>query len=150
VVLHEPGLRLTGVAQGAVPGPRAVAAVRPEDFRPVAGATGPAAAGDTGGNAVRVRVEVVEFHGREVAAEGVTESGQVVHFRLPDRVRPGEEIELTVPAERVLVFDPGAGTGSGSRGGTGAGTGGDAVTGPQAPVGAVRAPRTHDADGGTA
>ncbi|WP_281274184.1 hypothetical protein [Sphaerisporangium album] len=34
----------------------------------------------------------------------MTESGRVVHFRVPDRVRPGEKIELSVAADRVLVF----------------------------------------------
>ncbi|HEV7930899.1 MAG TPA: ABC transporter ATP-binding protein [Actinomadura sp.] len=152
VVLGEPGLRLTGVAQGAVPGPRAVAAVRPEDFRPAGDS-----AGDSAGNSVRVRVEVVEFHGREVAAEGITESGQVVHFRLPDRVRPGEEIELTVPAERVLVFDPETGSGATTAATTGATTGDGAVAGPEvlpgseAPAGAPRGVGAGaGADGGTA
>ncbi|WP_198167478.1 ABC transporter ATP-binding protein [Microbispora sp. ATCC PTA-5024] len=96
VILAEPGMRLTGLAQrgGRAGGARAVAAVRPHDFRLGAGRD----------NAVQVRVEVVEFHGREVAAEGVTETGRVVHVRLPERVAPGDRIDLTVPVERVLVY----------------------------------------------
>ncbi|MFC5751545.1 TOBE domain-containing protein [Actinomadura rugatobispora] len=82
-----------GIGSGA-----AVAAVRPEDFRP-AGEAAPDRV-----NIVNVRVEVAEFHGREVAAEGVTDDGQVIHFRLPERVAPGSRVELTVPVERVLVF----------------------------------------------
>ncbi|TDE22705.1 ABC transporter ATP-binding protein [Actinomadura sp. 6K520] len=95
----EAGLVLTGVARQPVTGPRAVAAVRPEDFR-VAGPPGSAA----GENVVTVRVEVSEFHGREVAAEGVTDDGRVVHFRSPERIAPGERVALTVAPERVLVF----------------------------------------------
>jgi putative spermidine/putrescine transport system ATP-binding protein len=96
VTLAAPGLRLTGRTDRAVAtGSRAIAAIRPEDFR-----LGPA-----GDNSVRVRAEVVEFHGREMAAEGVTEGGQVVHVRLRDRVAPGDKIELGVPEDRVLIFD---------------------------------------------
>jgi putative spermidine/putrescine transport system ATP-binding protein len=74
-------------------------AIRPEDLR-VAGGGG----GNTGGNAVRVRVDVAEFRGGEIAAEGVTEDGTVICFRALERVVPGEVVRLTVPAERVLVF----------------------------------------------
>ena len=98
VTLAEPGLRLTGVAREPVTGRTAVVAVRPDDF--TAGAGGP--------NSVRVSVEVAEFHGREMAVEGVTESGRVVHFRTQERVRPGERLELGVAPERVLVFAGGA------------------------------------------
>jgi ABC-type Fe3+/spermidine/putrescine transport system ATPase subunit len=97
ITVGDADLRLTGVPQQEVTGSRAVAAVRPEDFRIAPGA---AAA-----NAFGVRVEVSEFHGREVAAEGVTDGGQVIHFRLPERVAPGERVELTVPVERVLVYE---------------------------------------------
>ncbi|MFI0444012.1 ABC transporter ATP-binding protein [Actinomadura sp. 6N118] len=95
VVVGEGTFRLTGVPQQRISGSRAVAAVRPEDFRR-------AVPGDR--NTLGVRVEVSEFHGREVAAEGVTEGGHIIHFRLPERVAPGERIELAVPVERVLVY----------------------------------------------
>ncbi|MFG2088431.1 MULTISPECIES: ABC transporter ATP-binding protein [unclassified Spirillospora] len=98
------GLTLTGLSRRPVTGARAVAAVRPEDFR-VAEPDGSA----TGENLVTVRVEVSEFHGREVAAEGVMDDGRVVHFRSPERIAPGERVTLTVPPERVLVFGDGAG-----------------------------------------
>ncbi|WP_396449238.1 ABC transporter ATP-binding protein [Actinomadura sp.] len=90
------GLTLTGIGQEPITGGRAVAAVRPEDFR-VAGA-------GEAENRVTLRVEVSEFHGREVAAEGVTEDGRVVHFKSPERIAPGERVALTVQPERVLVF----------------------------------------------
>jgi putative spermidine/putrescine transport system ATP-binding protein len=92
---EKDGLALTGIGQQPISGGRAVAAIRPEDFR----------VGDAGAeNRVSVRVEVSEFHGREVAAEGVTDDGRVVHFKLPERIAPGERVTLTVPPERVLVF----------------------------------------------
>ncbi|GAA0588130.1 ABC transporter ATP-binding protein [Actinomadura livida] len=100
---NEGGLVLTGVARQPVPGPRAVAAVRPEDLR-VAGPPGSTA----GENVMAVRVEVSEFHGREVAAEGVMDDGRVVHFRSPERIAPGDRVALTVAPERVLVFGDGA------------------------------------------
>jgi putative spermidine/putrescine transport system ATP-binding protein len=105
VTLAKPGMRLVGVDQEGFTGEAAVAAVRPEDFR-VAPTDRDAAHGSTQGegSAVRVRVEVVEFHGREVAAEGFTEAGQVVHFRVPDRLTPGEWVDLDVPTDRVLVY----------------------------------------------
>ncbi len=102
VTLGGPGIRLVGVDQEGFSGEQAVAAVRPEDFR-VASAR-PGAEPDPGGSSIRVRVEVVEFHGREVAAEGFTEAGQVLHFRVQDRIAPGDEVELDVPIDRVLVY----------------------------------------------
>ncbi|MGW4640354.1 ABC transporter ATP-binding protein [Sphaerisporangium sp. NPDC004334] len=114
VVLEEPGLRLTGVAQEDLDGTSAVAAVRPDDFT----------VGRGGPNTVRVSVEVAEFHGREMAVEGVTESGRVVHFRSPERMAPGDKVDLGVPADRVLVFATGGATGGTSRGASDSATGG--------------------------
>ncbi len=107
---EEGGLTLTGIGQQPITGERAVAAVRPEDIKLLGdaalgdAAVGDAPPGDGAGNRVVVRVEVSEFHGREVAAEGVTDDGRVVHFKSPERIAPGERVALTVPPERVLVF----------------------------------------------
>ncbi|MEV4674385.1 MULTISPECIES: ABC transporter ATP-binding protein [Actinomadura] len=102
---EEGGLTLTGIGQQPITGERAVAAVRPEDFKLLGDAAlGDAPPGDVAGNRIVVRVEVSEFHGREVAAEGVTDDGRVVHFKSPERIAPGERVALTVPPERVLVF----------------------------------------------
>ncbi|QKW37126.1 ABC transporter ATP-binding protein [Actinomadura sp. NAK00032] len=103
---EEGGLTLTGVGRQPLTGGRAVAAVRPEDFTVAGDGPGGESTGDAAGagNRVRVRVEVSEFHGREVAAEGVTDDGRVVHFTSPERIAPGERVALTVPPERVLVF----------------------------------------------
>ncbi|MFC6085968.1 ABC transporter ATP-binding protein [Sphaerisporangium aureirubrum] len=94
VTLADPGLRLTGTPQEEFTGDTAVAAIRPEDFT----------VGAVESNSIRLSVEVAEFHGREMAVEGVTESGRVIHFRVPDRLHPGEKIELGVPSPRVLIF----------------------------------------------
>ncbi|NEA22089.1 ABC transporter ATP-binding protein [Actinomadura bangladeshensis] len=113
---EKDGLTLTGVGQDPIGGGRAVAAVRPEDFR---------VAGDAGArNRVTVRVEVSEFHGREVAAEGVTDDGRVVHFKSPERIAPGERVTLTVPPERVLVFGESVRSAAEAAGETGAPDGG--------------------------
>ncbi|MEU5990166.1 ABC transporter ATP-binding protein [Spirillospora sp. NPDC047418] len=115
---EKDGLTLTGVGQDPVGGGggRAVAAVRPEDFR---------IAADAGAdNRVTVRVEVSEFHGREVAAEGVTDDGRVVHFKSPERIAPGERVTLTVQPERVLVFGESVRAAAEAAGGTGAPDGG--------------------------
>jgi putative spermidine/putrescine transport system ATP-binding protein len=94
VSLREDGLALSGRNGRGDLGPRAVAAIRPEDFQ-----VGPAAT-----NQVEVMVEVVEYHGRELGVEGVTSSGRKLHFRTPTRLRPGERATLHVAPERVLVF----------------------------------------------
>jgi putative spermidine/putrescine transport system ATP-binding protein len=99
IIVGRAGLRLVGVAQEDRVGGQAVVAIRPEDFR-VAGA----GSGGAGANTVPVRVEVAEYYGGEIAAEGRTEDGGVICFRSLERVVPGEFVRLTVPIERVLVF----------------------------------------------
>jgi putative spermidine/putrescine transport system ATP-binding protein len=94
VRLAEPGLRLEGVDRRAGGGSRAVVAVRPEDF--VVGG---------GPNEVRARVEVVEYRGGDLAVEAITEGERAIHIITGERLVPGDEVTLTVPAERVLVFD---------------------------------------------
>ena len=106
-VLAEPGLRLTGTVREEFTGDTAIAAIRPDDFRVV-----PEGGGSEGErDGIRITVEVVEFHGREVAVEGVTETGRVIHCRLAERVAPGDKIEVCAPPERVLVYGPGGETG---------------------------------------
>jgi putative spermidine/putrescine transport system ATP-binding protein len=71
----------------------AVAAIRPEDF----------AIGD-GPNAMEVTVEVVEYQGREQAIQARTASGEALHIRAGSRLAPGDQVTVSVPPERVLVF----------------------------------------------
>jgi putative spermidine/putrescine transport system ATP-binding protein len=78
---------------GVTAGQRAVVAVRPDDLDTTA---------DEGGFAVAV--EVVQYHGRELAVQAKLKDGQEVHFTTNDRLAPGDEVRLTAPRERVLVF----------------------------------------------
>jgi putative spermidine/putrescine transport system ATP-binding protein len=52
-------------------------------------------------------VEVVEYHGREFAVEARTSAGLALHVKTPERVSPGDQVTLTFPPERVLVFPRG-------------------------------------------
>ena len=69
--------------------------MRPEDF-----------AGGEGPNQVPVTVEVVEYHGRETAAQVRTDGGHALHVKTGHRLAPGDRITLSAPVERVLVFAP--------------------------------------------
>jgi putative spermidine/putrescine transport system ATP-binding protein len=93
-VLTGMGLRLHGRSQEQLTGPTAVAAVRPEDF----------VVGDAGDNSIDVRVEVVEYRGRERAVEAVTSTGGTLVFQTTERLAPGDSARISVPPDRVLVF----------------------------------------------
>ena len=94
VRLKEPGLALEGINGNGHPGKQAIAAIRPEDFAVDAG----------GPNQVEVTIEVVEYQGRELSVEAVTGGGRKLHFRTPERLKPGDRAVLGVKPERVLVF----------------------------------------------
>ena len=94
---------LTGLARagdGLAAGGRGIAAIRPEDLD--------IASGDAKDGAGRIpaEIEVVEYHGRELAVQARLPDGQQVHFRTGDRLAPGDRVELTAAPERVLVFAP--------------------------------------------
>ncbi|MFE9691872.1 ABC transporter ATP-binding protein [Micromonospora sp. NPDC005806] len=99
--LEADGLRLVGdpVAPVAV-GEAVIAGVRPEDVRvDAAGAE----------HAVPAEIEVVEYQGRELAAEARTASGLQVHVRTDRRIAPGDRVALSVAPQRLLVFPAEAG-----------------------------------------
>jgi putative spermidine/putrescine transport system ATP-binding protein len=75
-----------------------VAAIRPEDIS--------VAADTEQRNVIPAVVEIVEYHGREQAVQARLPSGLAVHVRTTSRLAPGDEVRLTVPPERVLVFAP--------------------------------------------
>lgn len=105
VVLAVAGVSLPGTDRdGLAEGARAVAAIRPEDLDVTP--EGAAADGSPGAGRIPVTVEVVEYHGRELAVEARLPDGQEVHFRTGSRLAPGDRVELSAPAERVLVFAP--------------------------------------------
>jgi putative spermidine/putrescine transport system ATP-binding protein len=94
VVVQGPDLSLRGSNREAVTSGRAVAAIRPADF----------VIGEVDGNRLEVTVEVAEYHGRELSVEAVMPRGQKIYFRTQEKIAPGEQIVLGVPAHRVLVF----------------------------------------------
>jgi putative spermidine/putrescine transport system ATP-binding protein len=95
VTVTVDGVELTGTAGEAVDGGSVAVAIRPEEFGG-ADATGP--------NALRVTVEVAEYHGREMAVEGVTDSGRQILFRTTERLAPGDAVTIAAPPDRVRVF----------------------------------------------
>ena len=90
-------LTLEGVCRAPALGSRALAAVRPEDFR----------VDSSGPNQLTVRVEVVEYHGREQEVEARLADGRVLALRTSARLAPGDEVTVSVAPERVLVFPAG-------------------------------------------
>jgi len=70
-------------------------AIRPEDIR-LAAPSAP--------NAIQVMVEVVEFHGRDLAVRARTNQGVAIHFKTDEPVVAGHRATLSVPSERVLAF----------------------------------------------
>ena len=94
VTLGGNGLRLTGVAKQPLNGPRAFAAIRPEEI----------ALGGDGANVVTGRIDNVEYCGRDSLIDVRTEAGVVLHARTPARAAPGETVQLTIAPERVLLY----------------------------------------------
>jgi putative spermidine/putrescine transport system ATP-binding protein len=92
------GIELTGLAIGEVGSGPAVVAVRPEDF-----VVGDAPAD----NVIEVVVEVVEYHGRELAVQARLPQGQALRLRTTTRVGRGETVRVRVPKEHVLIFGGG-------------------------------------------
>jgi putative spermidine/putrescine transport system ATP-binding protein len=94
VRLTGPGVHLTGSVREALGGGQAIAAIRPDDI----------AVGGSADNGIDVLVEVVEYHGRELAVQGRLPDGGTIHFRTDQPLQPGEPATLTVATDRVLVF----------------------------------------------
>jgi len=93
-VLNGPGVHVAGVVRDNLVGGRAIAAIRPEDL----------VVGTVGENQLSVVVEVVEYHGREQSVQGRLGDGESVFFRTDKRLAPGDQVMLSVPTERVLLF----------------------------------------------
>ncbi|QNE22039.1 ABC transporter ATP-binding protein [Kribbella qitaiheensis] len=75
-------------------GDEAIAAVRPEDVR----------LGNDDVTGLRGRVEVVEYQGRELAAEVTLPDGVRLHTRTDRKVEPGEHVSITITPGRLLVY----------------------------------------------
>lgn len=101
-------LQATAV-EGVDVGDDVLVGIRPDDLTMIAPDDAP---GTT--NALRVIVEVVEYQGRDLAIEVVTEQGLRLHVRSGYRAAPGDAVTVVAHPDRVLVFR----TPSGRRGGT--------------------------------
>ncbi|KHL03001.1 spermidine/putrescine ABC transporter ATP-binding protein [Sinomonas humi] len=109
VVLDLQGQKLLGSLRSDTalrPGAKVKVAIRPEDV------TIDGAPGSTG---LLATVEVVEYHGRELAVRTRTDGGVVIHLRTEKPVAAGERVRLSIVPERVLVFaeDEGRNNGDG-------------------------------------
>jgi ABC-type sugar transport system ATPase subunit len=93
VTVSAGGATLRGVNRDNLVAGAAVVAVRPTDF----------AVGE-GENPLLAEVEIVEYHGREQAVQARLADGTALHVRTESRLAPGDSVQFTVPAERVLVF----------------------------------------------
>jgi putative spermidine/putrescine transport system ATP-binding protein len=83
---------LPGVLDGVelAAGDGVTVAVRPEDF--------------VVGGELRVTVEVAEYHGREMAVEGITASGRRILFRTTERLAPGDQVGLSANPDKIRIF----------------------------------------------
>jgi putative spermidine/putrescine transport system ATP-binding protein len=99
IVVPLGGATVEGAAQhddggGLTAGAQVIAAVRPEDVR----------LGNDDVTGLRGRVEVVEYQGRELAAEVVLPDGVRLHTRTDRKVVPGEHVSITITPGRLLVY----------------------------------------------
>src|SRR6185295_14290910 len=93
LTLEGSGLGLQGTAKQDLPGPRASVAIRPEDLSI-----------GSGPNAIRGRVDNVEYGGHDSLVDVKTSEGILLHARSGARVKIGDEVTLTVSPDRVLVY----------------------------------------------
>ena len=99
VTLGAPDVRLTGTRKLPLSNGRAFVAMRPEEVL--------VGDGPDGVNTFGVRIEGVEYCGRDSLLDVRTASGTRLHVRTTARYRPGTDIRVHVPVERALVY-PGA------------------------------------------
>jgi putative spermidine/putrescine transport system ATP-binding protein len=93
-ILRGPWGTLRGTVKQELSGPRAVAAMRPDEI-----AIGPA-----GGNTIAGEVEGVEYYGRDCLVEISAAGGLRLYARAHGRVERGTTVHATVPPARVLVY----------------------------------------------
>jgi putative spermidine/putrescine transport system ATP-binding protein len=96
VTLSGPDVRLVGVRKQPLSGGRASVAMRPEEF--VLGA------GPEGRNTISGRVDNVEYCGRDSLVDVITASGTLLHVRATGTPAVGDNVQVHVPVERVLVY----------------------------------------------
>lgn len=88
------GTEFEGTAPQRIGGQRVVATFRPED----------AVIESPSDEGIVARIQVVEYHGREYAIQGQTKDGEMIHIRTAQRLKVGDEVRLSIPSDRVLVF----------------------------------------------
>jgi putative spermidine/putrescine transport system ATP-binding protein len=99
VTLAGPDARLIGTRKLPLAGGRAIVAMRPEEV--VLGE------GPGGANTIPVRVDGVEYCGRDSLLDLATASGTRLHVRTTGRYAPGDNVHIHVPVERALVYPRG-------------------------------------------
>jgi len=92
--LRGPWGTLRGTVKQELSGPRAMAAVRPDEI-----AIGPA-----GANAIAGEVEGVEYYGRDCLVEISAAGGLRLYARAHSRIERGTMVHATVPPARLLVY----------------------------------------------
>jgi len=93
-------MEITGSCPVDLADGQAVVRIRPEDLALMTNEDNPTA------NRIPLRVEVVEYGGREFVVEGVTSAGHRLYFTSTQAPRLGESITVTVPPGQVRVFPP--------------------------------------------
>ena len=98
VELRDREIRLTGTSMQPLPGTKAMVALRPEEI--VVGD------GPGGLNTIAVRIEGVEYGGRDSLVSVVTATGAQLYLRTAQPVARGDTLSIHVPPERALVYAP--------------------------------------------
>ncbi len=92
-------LRLIGTSPATMSEGNAVVRIRPDDLVVCHG-------GEPAHNQIPLKVEVVEYGGREFVVEGVTAAGQRLYFTASEALRPGDSVTVAVDPDQVRVFPP--------------------------------------------
>ena len=98
VELRDRDIRLTGTPMQALPGTKAMIALRPEEI--VVGD------GPGGLNTIAVRIEGVEYGGRDSLVSVVTATGAQLYLRTAQPVARGDALSIHLPPGRALVYPP--------------------------------------------
>ena len=93
--LQVGGFVLHGAAQGTIPvGSEAVAVFRPDDL----------AVDASGSRGLPVRIDAVEYRGRDFVGTALTDTGLRLTFRSDEALRAGDRIALMPDPSRVLIY----------------------------------------------
>ena len=95
----QPSGRAAKVAASRPAGAKLVLGFRPEDLE--------LGSSENGRLSIPITVDVVEYLGREELVHGQTEGSEVIALLDSERkLAAGETVELSIPSERVHLFDP--------------------------------------------